>query len=90
MAKLSLLKAHVLKMIEWIERLAVLGVELSIEMSTYLILYSLLDYFSQFIANFNMNKIQASLFELLNMLTPPRETFKRKSPKSSLLVGPKC
>ena len=38
MAESSFVQAHVLKMIEWIERLAVLGVELPVEMSTYLIL----------------------------------------------------
>ena len=65
----SSVQAHVLKMIKWIERLAVLGVELPVEMSTDLI-QSLLDSFSQFIVNLNMNKIKASLPELLNMLTP--------------------
>ena len=60
MAESSSVQAHVLKMIEWIERLVVLRVELLVEMSTYLILQSLLDSFSQFIVNFNMNKIQAS------------------------------
>ena len=69
MAESSSVQAHVLKMIEWIERLAVLGVELPVEMSTDLILQSLTESFSQFIFNFNMNKIQASLPELLNMLT---------------------
>ena len=61
MAESSSVQSHVLKMIEWIETLAVLGVELPVEMSTDLILHSLLDSFSQFIVNFNMNKIQASL-----------------------------
>ena len=38
MAESSSVQAHVLKMIEWIERLSVLGVELHVEMSTNLIL----------------------------------------------------
>ena len=59
MAESSSVQAYVLKMIEWIERLVVLEVELLVEMSTNLILQSLLDSFSQFIVNFNMNKIQA-------------------------------
>ena len=46
MAESSYVQAHVLKMIEWIERLAVLEVELLVEMSTDLILQSLLDSFS--------------------------------------------
>ena len=39
------------------------------KMSMDLILHSLLGFFSQFIVNFNMNKIHASLSKLLNMLT---------------------
>ena len=43
MAESSSVQAHVLKMIEWIERLIVRGVELPIEMSIDVILQSLLD-----------------------------------------------
>ena len=64
----SSVQAHVLKMIELIERLTLLRVELPIEMRMYLILHSLSNSFSQFIVNFNMNKIQTSLPELFNML----------------------
>ena len=46
MDELSSVHAHVLKMIELIERLAVFGVELLIEMSTNIILQFLLDSFS--------------------------------------------
>ena len=64
MAESSSVHAHVLNMIEWIKRLAMLGVELPVEMSTNLILQYLLT-LSKFIVNFNMNKIMASLLELL-------------------------
>ena len=84
MVESSSVQSHVLKMIEWIERLAVLGVELPVEMSTDLILQSLPDSFSQFIVNFNMNKIQTSLPELLNMLTTAEGNLqKEKLPSSS-------
>ena len=86
MAKLPSVKAHVLKMIEWIERLAVLGVELPIEMSTELILQSLLDSFSQFIVNFNMNNIHASLPELLYMLITTEGNLQKEKPQV-LFVG---
>ena len=43
MAESSSVQAHVLKMIEWIERLIMRGVELLIEMSIDVILQSLLD-----------------------------------------------
>ena len=88
MAESSYVQAHVLKMIEWIKRLTMLGVELPIEMSMDLILQSLPDSFSQFIVNFNMKKIQASLSKLLNMVTTVEGNLHKENPKSSLLVGP--
>ena len=50
---------------------------LPVEMSTNLILKSLVNSFSQFIVNFNMNKIQASLEKLLNMLTTLKGNLKK-------------
>ena len=46
MVESSSVQEHVLNMIGWIKRLAVLGVELPAEISTNLILQSLLDSFS--------------------------------------------
>ena len=86
MAESSFVQAHVLKMIEWIERLAALRVELPIEMSMNLILQSHPNSFSQFILNFNMNKIQASLPELLNMLTTAKGNLQKENPQI-LFVG---
>src|SRR5262249_7650921 len=68
MSEGSSVQAHVLKMIEWIRRLDKLSFELSDELSTDLILQSLPDSFNPFILNYNMNKIESSLDELLNML----------------------
>ena len=79
-AKSSLVYARVLKMIEWIEKLVVLGVELPIEMSTNLILQSLLDSFSQFIVNFNLNNIYASLLDLLNIFTTIKGNLQKEKP----------
>ena len=86
MAESSFVQAHVLKITEWIERLAVLGVELRVEMNTNLILQSLEDSFSQFIVNFNMNKIHASLSEMLNMLTTAKGNLQKERPQV-LFVG---
>src|SRR5262249_8907039 len=68
MSKGSSVQAHVLKMIEWIRRLDKLGFELNDELGTDLILQSLPDSFAPFILSYNMNKLQSSLDELLNML----------------------
>ena len=57
MAESSSIHAHVLKMIEWIKKLVVLKVGLLVEMSSGLILQSLINSFFYFIINFNMNKI---------------------------------
>lgn len=64
----SSVSAHVLKMIGYIEKLAQLGSIMDHELSVDLVLQSLPDSYSQFIMNFNMNKIECSLPELLNML----------------------
>ena len=87
MAESSLVQTHILKMIEWIKRLVVFGVELSVEMSIDLILQSLLDSFSQFIVNFNMNKIQASLLKLLNTLTTTKGNLPKERPHVLLVDG---
>ena len=68
-------QTHVLKMIEWIERLAVLEFKMDKDLSIDLILQSLPDSFSQFIINFHMNKIDVSLAELLNMLKTAEGTL---------------
>ncbi|RVX16457.1 hypothetical protein CK203_005892 [Vitis vinifera] len=57
---------HVLKMIDLIEQLEKLGCTLGKELSQDLILQSLPDSFSQFIVNFNMNKMSCDLHEMLN------------------------
>ncbi|RVW49665.1 Retrovirus-related Pol polyprotein from transposon TNT 1-94 [Vitis vinifera] len=59
---------HVLKMIDLIEQLEKLGCTLGKELSQDLILQSLPDSFSQFIVNFNMNKMSCDLHEMLNLL----------------------
>ena len=86
MAESSSVQAHVLKMIEWIKRLVVLGVELPVEMSTNRILQSLPESFSQIIFYSNMNKIHASLLELLNMLTTAEGNLQKEKPQV-LFVG---
>ena len=68
MAEGSSVSAHVLKMIGFIEKLSSLGFIMDHELSIDLVLQSLPDSYSQFIMNFNMNKIECTLPELLNML----------------------
>ena len=57
-----------------------LEVELLVEMSIELILQSLLNSFSLFIVNFNMNKIQTSLLELLITLITTEEKIQKEKP----------
>ena len=59
---------HVLKMIEWMEKLTCIGMVLEDNLCVDIVLQSLPDSFSQFIMNFNMNKLEVTLPELLNML----------------------
>ncbi|KAI4357520.1 hypothetical protein L6164_001463 [Bauhinia variegata] len=55
-------------MIDLIEQLEKLGCSLGKELAQDLILQSLTDTFSPFIVNFNMNKMDCDLHEMLNLL----------------------
>ena len=80
---------HVLKMIGWIEELANLGFILDNELYTDIILQSLPSSYTQFISNFNMNNLNPSLPELLNILRVEEST--RARDKTALLVeGSSC
>ena len=61
-------REHVSKMISFINELDMLGAEIGNETQVDAILASLLDSFNQFIMNYNMNKMEVTLSELLNML----------------------
>ena len=61
-------REHVLKMISFINELDLLGAEMDAETKVDAILSSLADSFNQFIMNYNMNKMDVTLSELLNML----------------------
>ena len=71
---------YVLKMIEWIEKLTGLGMVLEDNLCVDIVLQSLPDSFSQFIMNFNMNKLEVTLPELLNMLREAESTIKKEKP----------
>ncbi|XP_068339046.1 uncharacterized protein [Pyrus communis] len=66
---------HVLKMIGFIEQLENLGTPLDGELAQDFILASLPDSFSQFVMNYNMNKMDHTLSELLNMLVTAEKTM---------------
>ncbi|GAV72106.1 UBN2_2 domain-containing protein, partial [Cephalotus follicularis] len=86
MAEGSSVNDHVLKMINAIECLAALGIIQDAELSTDLILHSLPPSFSDFITNYNMNSISATLADLLNMLREEEvNMYKGKAPV--MMVG---
>jgi hypothetical protein len=58
---------HVLKMISFINELDMLGEKMDAETKVDAILSSLTNSFNQFIMNYNMNKMDVTLSELLNM-----------------------
>ncbi|KAM1830224.1 hypothetical protein ACFX14_022955 [Malus domestica] len=70
---------HVLKMIGFIEQLENLGTPLDGELAQDFILASLSDSFSQFVMNYNMNKMDSTLSELLNMLVTAEKTMKKEN-----------
>jgi hypothetical protein len=78
---------HVLKMIDLIERLAQLGFMMDHELSVDLVLQSLSPSFAQFVLNFNMNKLEVSLPELLNMLRTAENTLSKEKGKAVMMVS---
>jgi hypothetical protein len=78
---------HVLKMIDLIERLAQLGFMMDHELSVDLVLQSLSPSFAQFVLNFNMNKLEVSLPELLNMLRTAENTISKEKGKAVMMVS---
>ncbi|KAK9044093.1 hypothetical protein V6N11_072413 [Hibiscus sabdariffa] len=60
--------AHVIKMMGYIQMLEKLSFALNDELAIDVVLQSLLDSFNQFALNFNMNKINKTLPQLLGML----------------------
>ncbi|XP_025981891.1 uncharacterized protein [Glycine max] len=77
---------HVLKMIDLIEQLEKLGWTLGKELSQDLILQSLSDSFSQFIVNFNMNKMNCDLHEMLNLLIDYENQIASEKKKGTVMV----
>ncbi|KAL3633507.1 hypothetical protein CASFOL_022269 [Castilleja foliolosa] len=77
---------HGLKMMTLLEKLVKLEVVLPHQLSTDLILLSLPSSYEPFIVNFNMNKLEPPMDELLNMLVSFESTMRKEKPV--LLVGP--
>ena len=80
MSEGSLMRPHVLKMIGFITRLKQLGWTMDHDLSIDLVLTSLLESYSQFVLNFNMNKIETTLLGLLNMLAQAEKTIVKEKP----------
>ena len=69
-------QTHVLKMIDLITHLGQLDFAMDGKLSQDLILQSLSDFFSQFVINYHMNKLNISLPKLLNILKTTESYFK--------------
>ncbi|KAK8593638.1 hypothetical protein V6N12_045714 [Hibiscus sabdariffa] len=82
----SPVRAHVIKMMGYIQTLEKLGFSLKDELATDLILQSLPDSFKPFVLNFNMNEINKTLPQLLGMLRTAEGDMKKSGSKSILVV----
>ncbi|XP_073019330.1 uncharacterized protein [Primulina eburnea] len=76
---------HGVRMIGLIEKWVGLDVVIPGELATNIFLFSLPPSFNGFVVNFNMNKPEATLEQLVNMLTTYETTIKKEKPV--LLVG---
>ncbi|KAK8704850.1 hypothetical protein V6N13_048462 [Hibiscus sabdariffa] len=84
--------AHVIKMMGYIQTLEKLGFFLKNELATNVILQSLSDSFKPFVLNFNMNEINKTLPQLLDMLRTAegkltKAPFNGKAERTSDLLG---
>jgi hypothetical protein len=77
---------HVLKMIDLIKPLEKLGCKIGKELSQDLILQSLPDSFSQFVVNFNMNKMNTDLHKMLNLLIDYENQFSSENKNGTVMV----
>ena len=75
MAKTTPIRDHVLKMIGLLNELEILGVEIDGESQVDIILQSLPDSYKQFFLNYNMNKPQWNLAQLLKELVSAEEAI---------------
>ena len=74
----NLVQEHVLKMIYFINKLDMIGVEMDSETKVDAILASLPNSFNQLVMNYNMNKMNVTLFELLEMLQEIEDLIKKE------------
>ncbi|KAK8680628.1 hypothetical protein V6N13_109568 [Hibiscus sabdariffa] len=82
----TLVGAHVIKMMGYIQALEKLGFPLNVELAIDVVLQSLPDSFNQFVLNFNMNEINKTLPQLLGMLRTAESNMKKGGSKSILMV----
>ncbi|KAK8680980.1 hypothetical protein V6N13_053388 [Hibiscus sabdariffa] len=86
MSEGSLVGAHVIKMMGYIQTLEKLGFALNDELAIDVVLQSLPDSFNQFVLNFNMNEINKTLPQLVGMLRTAEGNMKKGGSKSILMV----
>ncbi|KAK8495060.1 hypothetical protein V6N12_055207 [Hibiscus sabdariffa] len=89
MSEGSLVGAHVIKMMGYIQTLEKLGFALNDELAIDVVLQSLSDSINQFILNFNMNEIEKTLPQLLGMLRTA-EGKEALKPKGGVSKDEKC
>ncbi|KAG6527281.1 hypothetical protein ZIOFF_009378 [Zingiber officinale] len=82
----ALVHENEVKMIGLIEKLLSLDLVIPHELLTDIIFLSLLSSFDNFVVNFNMNKLEATLEELVNMLANYEATMKKEKNLFSLWV----
>ena len=74
----TLVQEYVLKMIYFINKLDMINVEMDSETKVDAILASLPNSFNQLVMNYNMNKMNVTLFELLEMLHEIEDLIKKE------------
>ncbi|XP_077222914.1 uncharacterized protein LOC143856545 [Tasmannia lanceolata] len=80
-------REHMLKMMGFLNELDVLGAFFDAESQIDIILASLPQPFDTFVLNYNMNKLEVTLSELLNMLQSAEDLLKRNLKSAFVVEG---
>ncbi|KAH0781727.1 hypothetical protein KY290_001325 [Solanum tuberosum] len=90
MAEGSSVREHVLKLMNYLNELEILGAEINKESQVEMILQTLPDSFQQFLLNYNMNKTDMSSAKLLNEMQAAKTIIKQQVPAAFLVdqAGP--
>ena len=81
---------HILKMMDYLNEAKIQGAQINDNSKIYMVLESLLETFKEFNVNYNMNKRNMTLTELMNELHSAEEMYRVEKSLGSINIGEKA